>query len=108
MKCLAGRLCQNLFPIAFSQNGPLDMEKRDCCGLMDRPVLRCRADLQNGREWVGSRPAAAGLETHKPTLNALDTASETGRPFISRLTSLSADVARQMSAKLIDDAIGGT
>jgi len=34
------------------------LEKRDCCELPERRVPGCPADLPNGREWVGSRPAA--------------------------------------------------
>ncbi len=46
---------QNLFPIAFSRNGPLEMEKQNCCELVERPVLGLTVDLTNGRKWVGSR-----------------------------------------------------
>lgn len=41
---------QNLFPIALSQNGLSDTEKRDWWELVKRPVLGCPADPPNGRE----------------------------------------------------------
>ena len=49
---------RNLFPIAFSRNVPLDMEKRDCCEVSERPVWGCPADSPDGRQWVASCWAA--------------------------------------------------
>jgi len=41
---------QNVFPIAFSRNGPSDKEKRDCCELVERPVYGPPTELPNGRK----------------------------------------------------------
>lgn len=57
---------QNLFPIAFSRNGPLEMEKRDCCELVERPVSGFPVNLPNGRKWVETRPAASGHDDPNP------------------------------------------
>ena len=50
-----GLVFQNLFPIVFSRNGLLGIEKWDDSELLEQLILGCCADLPNGREWVESR-----------------------------------------------------